>query len=128
MAAAPRTPLQHLHDYLYSQVDIVGQSGSNKRVHCRKCKHNFSGNAGRIHDHLIGKKGDVKGCTFSATNDKREVLEEIEALVQALPKANKRRADEGSATEIVGSTGTPADAYCEESAGSWQRRRRPGSL
>lgn len=105
MAAAPRTPLQHFHDYLHSHVEIVRQVGSNKRIRCKKCKHNYSGNAGRIHDHLVGKPSGVKACTFSETNDKREVLEEIEALVHALPKSNKRKAAEGSNTQIVARTG-----------------------
>ena len=86
MAATQCTPLQHFHDYLFSQVDIVDCTGSNKRLHCKKCSHNFSGNAGRAHDHLISKVGGVKGCTFAETNDRREVLDTIDALVHALPK------------------------------------------
>lgn len=92
MAAAQRTPTQDLHAYLFSHVEIVGQTGNNKRIHCKKCTHNFSGNAGRIHEHLISKPGSVKGCTFSETHDKREVLDTIEELVNALPKSNKRKA------------------------------------
>ena len=61
-------------------------------MHCKTCKHNFSSHAGRIHDHLISKAGSVKGCTFSESNDKRDVLDELERLVNALPKGNKRRA------------------------------------
>ena len=73
MAEEPRSPLQQSNDYLYSQVDIVGHTGSNKRTHCKKCNHNFSGNPERIHEHLKCKPGNVKGCTFSETNGKREV-------------------------------------------------------
>ena len=104
MAATQRTPLQHFHDYLFSQVDIVGSKGSNKRIHCKKCTHNFSGNAGRIHEHLISKAGSVKGCTFAKTNDKREVLDTIDALVNALPKNNKRNAAVLALTEEPAST------------------------
>jgi hypothetical protein len=92
MAAAQRTPIQEFHAYLFSQVEIVGKTGNNKRIHCKKCTHNFSGNAGRIHEHLIGQPGSVKGCSFSETDDKKEVLDTIEELVNALPKSNKRRA------------------------------------
>lgn len=105
MAAAARTPLQRFHEYLYSQVEIVGNSGANKRIHCKKCNHNFSGNVGRIHEHLKGKPGAVKGCTFSKTHDKREVLDEIDALQHALPKSNKRRFVEVSDTENASSSG-----------------------
>ena len=34
----------------------------------------------------------MRGCTFSETNDKREVLNTIDELVSALPKASKRSA------------------------------------
>ena len=33
----------------------------------------------------------MKGCTFSETNDKREVCDEIDALVHALPKSKKQK-------------------------------------
>ncbi len=91
MAVAQRTPTQHFHEFLFSQVDIVGQTGNNKRIHCKRRAHNFSGNAGRIHEHLISKAGSVKGCTFSETDDKQEVLDTIEELVNALPKSKKRK-------------------------------------
>ena len=58
------TPLQQLNDYLFRQVDVVGQQGNNKRIHCKKCKHNFNGHAGRIHDHLISKALAVRGSIF----------------------------------------------------------------
>jgi hypothetical protein len=105
MAEETRTPLQQLNDYLYSQVAIVRQTSSNKRLRCRKCNHNFSGNPGRIHEHLKCKPGDVKGCTFSVTNDKREVWDEIDALVHALPSSKKRKVDYVSDTENAGSSG-----------------------
>ena len=91
MAEEIRTPLQQLNDYLYRQVEIVNHTGSNKRMHCKKCNHNFSGGPGRIHEHLKCKPGDVKGCTFSETNDEREVWDEIDALVHALPSSKKRK-------------------------------------
>ena len=65
MTEASRTPLQRLNDYLFDQVDVVGQQENNKRMRCKKCNHNFSGYAGRIYDHLISKAGAVRGCTFS---------------------------------------------------------------
>ena len=34
----------------------------------------------------------MKGCSFSETDDKKEVLGTIEELVNALPKNNKRKA------------------------------------
>ena len=83
MAVAQRTPIQEFHDYLFSQVDIVGQTGNNKRIHFKKFTHNFSGNAGRYHEHLISKTGSVRGCTFSETNDMKKVLDTIEELVNA---------------------------------------------
>ncbi len=67
-----RTPLQQLNDYLYKQVEIVTQTGSNKQFYCKKCNHSFTGGPGRIHEHPKSKAGDVKGCTFSKTNDKRQ--------------------------------------------------------
>jgi hypothetical protein len=91
MAEEIRTPLQQLNDYLYRQVEIVNHTGSNKRMHCKKCNHNFSGGPGRIHEHLKCKRGDVKGCTFSETNDEREVWDENDALVHALPSSKKRK-------------------------------------
>jgi hypothetical protein len=94
MAVATRTPKQHYHDYLYSQVEIVNQSGANKRMHCKKCAHNYSGSITWIYEHLTGKAGDVKACTFSQTNDKRAVLDEIHALEYTLPKGKKRKAAE----------------------------------
>ena len=90
MSDASRTPLQQLNDYLFDQVEIVGQLGNNKRMRCKKCNHNFSGYAGRVHDHLISKAGAVRGCTFSESNDKQEILDELDILVDALPKTNKR--------------------------------------
>ena len=105
MAEETRTPLQQLNEYLYSQVDIVSQTGSNKRLSCKNCNHNFSGNPGRIHEHLKCKSGDVKGYTFSETNDKREVWDKIDALVHALPSSKKRKFDDVSDTENAGSSG-----------------------
>ena len=104
MIEASRTALQQLNDYLFDQVDGVGQQGNNKRMHCEKCSHNFSGYAGRIHDHLISKAGAVRGCTFSESNDKREVLDELDRLVDALPKTNKRRAVDVAKTEHASSS------------------------
>ena len=92
MAVATRTPKQQYHDYLYSQVEIVNHLSANKRMHCKKCGHNFSGSITRIYDHLTSKAGDVKSCTFSQTNDRRAVLDEIDALEYALPKGKKRKA------------------------------------
>lgn len=94
MAVAVRTPKQQWSDYLCRQVDIVNQSGTNKRMRCRKCSHNYSGSITRISEHLTGKSGDVKACTFSQTNDKREVLDELHSLEYALPKSKKRKAIE----------------------------------
>ena len=74
-------------------------------MRCKKCNRNFSGYAGRIHDHLISKAGAVRGCTFSDSSDKREVLDELERLVDALPKTNKRRAIDVANTEIASSSG-----------------------
>ena len=105
MTESSRTPLQQLNDYLFRQVDVVGQQGNNKRIHCKKCKHNFTGHAGRIHDHLISKAGAVRGCTFSETNDKRVVLDEIDELVNALPKTHKRRAVDVADTENASCSG-----------------------
>ena len=96
--------LQQLNDYLFDQVDVIGQQGNNKRMHCKKCSHNFSGYAGRIHDHLISKAGAVRGCTFFESNDKREVLDELDRLVDALPKTNKRRAVDVANTEYASSS------------------------
>ena len=104
MTEASRTAKQQLNDYLFDQVDVVGQQGNNKRMHCKKCRHNFSGHAGRIHDHLISKAGAVGGCTFSESNDKREVLDDIERLVNALPESNKRRAVDVADTENASSS------------------------
>ena len=105
MTEASRTPLQQLNDYLFDQVDIVGQQGNNKRMCCKKCNHNFSGYAGRIHDHLISKVGAVRGCTFSDSSDKREVLDELDRLVNALPNTNKRKAVDVANTENASSSG-----------------------
>ena len=105
MTDASRTPLQQLNDYLFDQVDVVGQQGNNKRMRCKKCNHNFSGYAGRIHDHLISKTGAVRGCTFSESNDKQEILDELDILVDALPKTNKRRAVDVANTENASSSG-----------------------
>ena len=41
---------------------------------------------------LIRNAGAVRECTFSETNNKREVFDEIDELVNALPKTYKRRA------------------------------------
>ena len=105
MAAATRTPLQHLNDYLVSQCECVRQSGSNKRWRCTKCNHNFSGSVSRIHEHLKGKPGDVKGCTYSVTNDKKEVCDEIDALVYAVPKSKKHKAADVSQAETASCSG-----------------------
>lgn len=105
MTESSRTHLQQLNDYLFRQVDVVGQHGNNKRIHCKKCELNFTGDAGRIHDHLISKAGAVRGCTFSETNKKREVLDEIDELVNALPKTHKRRAVDVADTENASSSG-----------------------
>ena len=59
MTDSSRNPLQQLNDYLLRQVDVVGQQGYNKRIHCKKCKQNFTGHAGRIHDHLIPRSPDL---------------------------------------------------------------------
>ena len=104
MAATQRTPLQQFHDYLFTQVELVSSTGNNKRLHCKNCTHNFSGNAGRIHEHLICKAGSVRGCTFAETNNKREVLDSIDALVNALPKTNKRNDAVLALTEEPAST------------------------
>jgi hypothetical protein len=50
------------NDYLYKQAEIVTQTGSNKRFHCKKCNQNFTGGPGRIHENLKSKAGDVKGA------------------------------------------------------------------
>jgi hypothetical protein len=105
MTEASRTALQQLNDCLFDLVDVVGQQGNNKRMRCKKCTHNFSGYAGRIHDYLISKAGAVRGCTFSESNDKREELDELDRLVDALPKANKRRAVDVASTENASSSG-----------------------
>ena len=73
MAGEIRTPLQQLNDCLYRHVDIVSRTEIIKRMHCKKCNHNFTGNPGRIHEHLKSKPGDAKGCTFSEADDKQEV-------------------------------------------------------
>jgi hypothetical protein len=105
MDVSTRTPLQLLNDYLYAQVECVRQSGTNKRYHCKKCTHNFSGSVSRIHEHLKNKSGDVKGCTFSETNDKKEVWGELDALVFDLPTTKKRKFVDVSDTEIASSSG-----------------------
>ena len=105
MTDASRTPLQQLNDYLFDQVDVVGQQENNRRMRCKKCNHNFSGYAGRIHDHLISKAGAVRGCTFFESNDKQEILDELDLLVDALPKTNKRRAVDVPNTENASSSG-----------------------
>ena len=58
-----------------------------------------------IHDHLKGKSGDVQGCTFSVTNDKKEVCDEIDALIYAVPKSKKRKAADVSETETASCSG-----------------------
>jgi hypothetical protein len=88
---------------LFDQIDVVGQQGNNKPMHCKKWNHNFSGYAGRIHDHLISKARAVRGCTFSESSDKQEVLDELDRLVDALPKTNKRRAVDVASTENASS-------------------------
>ncbi len=105
MAVATRTPKQQYHDYLHSQVKIVNHLSANKRMHCKKCGHNFSGSITRIYDHLTSKAGDVKACTFSQTNDRRAVLDEIDALEYALPKGKKRKATAISDRERASSSG-----------------------
>ena len=97
MTDASRTPSQH--DYLLDRVDVIGQQGNYKRMRCKKCNHNFSGYTGRFHDHLIGKTSAVRGCAFSESNDKQAILDELEILVYALPKTNKRRAVDIANTE-----------------------------
>ena len=97
-------PLQHLNDYLYSQVIIVSVVGGNKRFNCRHCTHNFSGQVGRVKQHLCGSIGDVKGCSFSETNRKREVLDEIDALEQALPKSKKQKLSESTVSVVATAT------------------------
>ena len=54
---------------------------------------------------MKSKPGDVKGCTFSETNDKREVWDDIDALVHALPSSKKGKVDDVSDTENAGSSG-----------------------
>ena len=105
MLVATRTSKQRLNDYLYSQVEIVNQAGGNKRIHCKKCTHNFSGSITRIYEHLTGKAGDVKACSFSQTIDKPAVLREIHALEYALPKVKKRKAADVSDREHASSSG-----------------------
>jgi hypothetical protein len=109
MSDASRTPLQQLIDYLFDQVEIVGQQGNNKRMRCKNCNHNFSGYAGRVHDHLISKAGAVRGCTFSESNNKQEILDELDILVNALPKTNKRRAIDVANTDYASSSGIRED-------------------
>lgn len=46
----------------------------------------------------------MRGCTFTETNDKREVLDTIDALVDAWPKTNKRKAAILALTEEPAST------------------------
>ena len=46
----------------------------------------------------------MRGCTFSESNDKREVLDELDRLVDALPKTNKRRAVDVANTENASSS------------------------
>ena len=47
----------------------------------------------------------MKGCTFSETNEKREVLDEINELVNALPKTHKRKAIDVADTENASGSG-----------------------
>jgi hypothetical protein len=96
MEGPVRTPVQQLNDYLYSQFIILRVVGGNKRFNCKNCLHNFSGQIGRVKQHLCGSIGDVKGCSFSETNRKREVLNEIETLEQALPKSQKQKLNENT--------------------------------
>ena len=94
----------HLHSSsmtMYGQVESVGQCGPNKRIHCRKCTHHFNGNVGRIREHLQGKSGAVKGCTFSETGDRRRVVDEIKSLLHTPPKSNKRKLE---VTDIEGAS------------------------
>lgn len=105
MAVAVRTPKQRWQDYLYRQVEIVNQSGANKRMRCRKCSHNFSGSITRIFEHLTGKAGDVKACTYCQTMDKRAVLDELHTLEYNLPKSKKRKASELNEREHANSSG-----------------------
>ena len=74
-------------------------------MRCKKCNHNFSGYAGRVDDHLISKAGAVRGCTFSESNYKQEILDELDILVDALPKTNKRRAIDVANTDYASSSG-----------------------
>ena len=71
MAEETRTPFQQLNDYLYRQVDIISQTGSNKRMHCKKCSHNFTGNAGRVQAEIpLGHEpSPTKGLSAGATGD-----------------------------------------------------------
>ena len=108
MEVPARTPIQHLNDYLYNQVDIVRVVSGNKRFHCKHCTHNFSGQIGRVKQHLCSSAGDVKGCTFSETKRKREVLDEIEALEQALPKSKKQKLS-GSTALAAAATASSSD-------------------
>ena len=57
-----------------------------------------------IHEHLKGKPGDVKGCIFALTNDKKEVYDEIDALVYALLKSKKREGADVSKPETASSS------------------------
>ena len=46
----------------------------------------------------------MRGCTFSESNGKQEVLDELDRLVDALPKTNKRRAVDVANTENASSS------------------------
>jgi hypothetical protein len=54
---------------------------------------------------LKGKPGDVRACTFSETDDQREVWDGIDALFVALPKTKKRKPDHVSETEDTSCSG-----------------------
>ena len=120
MAVAVRTPKQQWQDYLYRQVKSVNQWGDNKRMRWRKCSHNFCGSITRIFEHLTGRAGDVKACTYSQTNDKREVLDEPYILEYDLPKSKKRKAAELNEREHASSSGLKQMAIEQamEAAGS----------
>ena len=46
----------------------------------------------------------MRGCTFAETNNNRVVLDSVDALVNALPKTNKRNAAVSALTEEPAST------------------------
>ena len=47
----------------------------------------------------------MRECTFSETNNKREVFDEIDELVNALPKTYKRRAVDVANTQNASCSG-----------------------